>query len=79
VPDRNAHNYDGDFEAEIPLYRQAGAMMQHLVNASEQTTHLSPYAALFSSYVTLYEHGLFEIEDVTAVKAWVEDLLTLGI
>jgi hypothetical protein len=79
VPDRNAHNYDGDFEAEIPLYRQAGAMMQHLVNVSEQRIHVNPYAALFSSYVTLYEHGLLEIEDVTAVKAWVEDLLTLGI
>jgi hypothetical protein len=79
VPDRNAHNYDGDFEAEIPLYRQAGAMMQHLVNMGEQTTNSNPYEALFTSYVTLYEHGLLEIEDVTAVKAWVEDLLTLGI
>jgi hypothetical protein len=83
VPNRNAHNYLGDFEAEIPLYRQAGALMEHLVLMADKAKTMcatcSPHELLFKVYVELYEHEIVQIDDVNAVKAWIEDMQDLGI
>jgi len=79
VANRNAHNYLGDFEAEINLYRQAGALMDHIVAMAGREPDLEGHDALFKVYVELYEHGILEIEDVNAVKVWIQDLRGLGI
>jgi hypothetical protein len=79
VPSRNEHNYLGDFEAEISLYRQAGALMDHIVAMSEREQGLEKHDAMFKSYVELYEYGIVDIEDVNAAKAWIEDLMALGV
>lgn len=83
VPNRNAHNYLGDFEAEIPLYRQAGALMNHLVQMSDQAattcSGCDPHELLFKVYVELYENEIVQIEDVNAVKAWIDDMRALGL
>jgi len=79
VPSRNAHNYLGDFEAELGLYRQAGALMDHIVTTAGREPDLEKHDAIFKMYVELYEHGIVEIADVNAVKAWIEDLRGLGI
>lgn len=79
VPHRNPHNLEGDFEAEWPLYRQAGALIDHLTIKSQQLQGKHHHLALFSIYADLYEHGILEYEDVLATKAWIEDLLELGL
>jgi hypothetical protein len=79
VPHRNPHNLEGDFESEWPLYRQAGALIDHLTIKSQQLQGKHHHQALFSIYTDLYEHGILEYEDVLATKAWIEDLLELGL
>ena len=65
---RNKHDYLADFQAELPLYTQATAFVQHLRNNSKQ------YAGLTDVVVDAYEHGIVEGEDVALAFAWQNDL-----
>jgi hypothetical protein len=81
VPSRNEHNLEGDFDKELPLYRQGRALMEHLTNASSKALVLGsrPLEQLFNMYVDLYEHEILQVDDVVGIKAWIEDLLEIGV
>merc|ERR1719433_1244051 len=59
VEDRNLHNLDGDFTAELPLYTQARAMTEFLISRSaeflkQRGEHgADSHEALFDAYVQL--------------------------
>lgn len=63
---RNAHNYLADFDAEIPLYTQATALVQHLSNGK--------YEYVVDAYLDAYAHGILQENDVFLSMAWERDL-----
>ena len=63
---RNSHNYLADFDAEIPLYRQASAFVEHLKQAS--------YNGISEAVVDAYEHELLGEADVRLAAAWQIDM-----
>lgn len=80
VPERNAHSYLGDFNAEAPLYQRSGALIEWLgARASGSSMTGQTSRDLFETYVDLYEHGMIEEDDVTGMKTWIEDLQRFGI
>jgi len=59
VPNRNAHNLEGDFTAELPLYHQARALIDHLTEMPrEQLQGKQHHQVLFSIYADLYQQGI---------------------
>jgi hypothetical protein len=63
---RNSHNYLADFDAEIPLYRQTTALLEHL----KHTT----YGDITEAAIDAYEHGLLGAADVRLAAAWQTDV-----
>jgi len=73
---RNAHKLLGDFDAEIPLYQQAGALAEAL--AAWKPTSTSLPGRLEELYICMYEFGILELSDVQLAQAWIFDLLGVG-
>jgi hypothetical protein len=65
---RNSHNYLADFEAEIPLYTQSSAIVDHLVSKTGK------YSSLPEAMTEAYEYGLLGQADVGLAFAWQSDL-----
>ena len=73
---RNAHNYLADFNSELPLYQQAGALVDVLL-AWRPTASTMP-GRLEELYVMMYEMGIVGLDDVKLAQAWLHDLVRLG-
>ena len=73
---RNAHNYLADFNSELPLYQQAGALVDAL-RAWQPRTRTVP-GRVEELYVLMYEMGIVGADDVRLAQAWLSDLLKLG-
>ncbi len=69
---RNPHNYLADFESEIPLYKQSGALVSFLVSWKPQTATLA--SRIEELYVELYERAFIELPDVLLIQAWLTSL-----
>ena len=76
VQDRNAHSYMRDFMAERPLYAQAGELIRVLAETTNEELADAPLEVL---YTTLYEHGFIEEADLLLARAWMSDLVRLGV
>ncbi len=70
--DRNSHNYLRDFYSELPLYLLASQLVDRLSTHPPQSGPLQ--GVLLNTYVTLYEMGVLEEEDVQYIIAWINDL-----
>mmetsp|Transcript_12756 Transcript_12756/g.43182 ORF Transcript_12756/g.43182 Transcript_12756/m.43182 type:complete len:529 (-) Transcript_12756:167-1753(-) len=84
---RNPHTYLADFDAELPLYRQAGTLVDWLTDRwrppppGEDVPEGSPARALaLVEDVTIAAHelGLLALEDVELQQAWLQDLVDAG-
>ena len=73
---RNGHNLLGDFNSELPLYQQSGALVDALL-AWRPEARTVP-GRLEELYVFMYEIGIVELDDVALVQAWIADLLHIG-
>ena len=74
--ERNAHNYQGDFMSERPLYEKTEALVQVL---SEWKGRSDKFEERFVElFVELYERGFIEINDVTLSHKWIRTLKQLG-
>jgi len=73
---RNAHNYLADFNSELPLYQQAGALVDALL-AWRPATATMP-GRLEELYVLMYEMGIVGAADVRLAQAWLQDLVRVG-
>ena len=73
---RNAHNYLADFNSELPLYQQAGALVDALLQW-EPTSPTLP-GRLEELYIRMYEYGIVGRADVQLAQAWLDDLVALG-
>ena len=73
---RNAHNYLADFNSEIPLFQQTGALVDALMAWSPRTLTLP--GRFEELWVFLYELGILGARDVELAQAWLSDLVRLG-
>ncbi|KAG2438484.1 hypothetical protein HXX76_005037 [Chlamydomonas incerta] len=81
---RNAHKYLRDFQSELDLYLKTEGLIEVLngVTFPPEWRFASTDAQLagrvLALYITLYEHGLLEVEDVLMVHAFLRDLGAVG-
>ena len=69
---RNAHNYQEDYMSERPLYEKTEALITVL---SEWKSQSKKFEIRFVElFVTLYEHGFIEAEDVNVAHRWIQTL-----
>jgi len=73
---RNAHNYLADFNSEIPLYQQAGALVSALLEWQPRARSIP--GRLEELYILMYEMAILGHNDVLLVQAWISDMLRLG-
>jgi hypothetical protein len=73
---RNAHNYLADFNSELPLYQQAGALVDALLTWSPSSPSLP--GRIEELYVMMYEMAIIGIDDVRLAQAWLRDLIAVG-
>ncbi|CAN0100995.1 unnamed protein product [Ectocarpus fasciculatus] len=80
---RNPHNYLADFQAELPLYEQSGALVTFLDAHRRQSAAASEAGVglperIDALMVEMYEYGVLEEADVQLSQAWLEDLYSVG-
>ena len=72
VQERNPHNYESDFAAELPLYRKSKAFASLVVDKyvkKKNQNFLEDFPkSIEELWIDLYERGFVEIEDVRLVK-----------
>eukprot|EP00903_Cladosiphon_okamuranus_P008646 g8290.t1 len=79
---RNPHDYLGDFQAELPLYERAGALVDFLLRYTQEEGVSNSGGLTWSRIeglaVTMYEYGIVGEEDVMLAQAWLQDLRDAG-
>lgn len=69
---RNPHNHLGDFEAELPLYERADALVKFLLEYLKAETMSNAVGLTWSVMedlaVTMYEYGIVGEEDVALTQ-----------
>ncbi|CAN0393463.1 unnamed protein product, partial [Hapterophycus canaliculatus] len=80
---RNPHNYLADFQAELPLYEQSGALVSFLrdhrsQSAAARKAGVSLPERIDALMVEMYEYGILGEADVELSQAWIEDLFSVG-
>lgn len=73
---RNVHVLLGDFNSEVPLYQQSGALVDELLAWRPAAPSLP--GRLEELYIRMYELNIVGANDVALVQAWISDLLRLG-
>ncbi|XP_062599233.1 uncharacterized protein LOC134260708 [Saccostrea cucullata] len=82
--DRNVHNYEGDFKSEIPLYIQTSSFVSVLESWRKNITKVDDHKKrsledlMEDLYVTLYEWGFIEIDDVVNIQLWLKSINSVG-
>jgi len=76
--DRNAHQYLGDFKAELDLYLKAGKLLEYLSTWSpSRGVHATLPERMEELWIDLYERGYIELADVTAMQLWIRTLIEM--
>ncbi|CAN0555864.1 unnamed protein product, partial [Laminaria digitata] len=80
---RNPHNYLADFQAELPLYKFSGALVDYLENYRLETIEASTSDVdlpllVEELAVTMFEHGILGKTDVKLTQAWLMDMESIG-
>jgi len=82
VQDRNPHSYEGDFNAEIPLYTKSSFLVSYLTQNYVKDNSMGKSNSLIeileSLWVDMYERGIVEEGDVLNIQEWISDLLKIG-
>ena len=75
---RNVHDYLADYEAERPLYSQAGELVRYLRAWRPPGAASTLPECIEALYIDLFEVGIIEEGDVELVQRWLEDLAGRG-
>ena len=73
---RNQHRLIKDFDAEMPLYTQAEALLRFLNDWEPKQKSIA--GMMEEMYIEMYERGILEKKDVEFVQAWLQDLVSIG-
>ena len=73
---RNQHRLIKDFDAEMPLYTQAEALLKFLNEWKPERTDIP--GMMEDMYIEMYERGIVELKDVEFVQEWIRDLIQVG-
>ena len=73
---RNQHRLIKDFDAEMPLYTQAEALLRFLNDWEPKQKSIT--GMMEEMYIEMYERGILEKKDVEFVQAWLQDLVSIG-
>jgi len=73
---RNAHNYLGDVNAEIPFYERSGVLVDLLREWKSDMPTLSN--RMEELFIALYERGYIEEKDVSMIQSWLVILEEIG-
>ena len=73
---RNAHNYLGDVNAEIPLYERSGVLVDFLREWKSDMPTLSN--RMEELFIAFYERGYIEEKDVSMIQNWLVTLEEIG-
>lgn len=76
VQERNIHNLMKDFESEIPCYRDVYRV--RVIAEKTVSAGRSPGENVECIYRELIHHGLVPAEELTTLRAWLEDLDSLS-
>ena len=69
---RNAHNYQGDYMSERPLYEKTEALVKVVSSWKGRSRKFEErFVELF---IELYERDFIEVEDVRLAKKWIRTL-----
>jgi hypothetical protein len=74
---RNSHNNLADFNAEGPLYEQAGKLLEVLQQWDAPSCTSLP-CKLEQLYAELYSRNFLQLEDVHMVQDWIQALIDVG-
>lgn len=78
---RNQHNLLADFQAELGLYEQSGALLNFLSmrrTEYEGDGSRSLPQLIEALVVTMYEYDILQKEDILLTQAWLQDLSAAG-
>ena len=73
---RNQHRLIKDFDAEMPLYTQAEALLKFLNEWKPERKDIP--GMMEDMYIEMYERGIVELKDVEFVQKWIKDLIQVG-
>ena len=73
---RNQHRLIKDFDAEMPLYTQAEALLKFLNEWTPEKKDIP--GILEEMYIEMYERGIVELKDVEFMQMWIKDLELVG-
>ena len=73
---RNEHTYLGDFQAELPLYKKAGPLIDFLTKWDSSSNTLPD--RIQDLWIDLYEYGYIEMQDISLVQEWLGALIQVG-
>ncbi len=73
---RNAHNYQGDFMSEEPLYEKTEALVKVL---GEWKSYSNIFERrMIELFIELYERDFIGVKDVTLCQKWINSLKQIG-
>jgi hypothetical protein len=75
---RNAHSYIADLDAEHDLYFKTGRLIEHLSSWKPRSETYDVDDIFLQLYISLYEHGYVELQDVTMSELWINELRRSG-
>lgn len=73
---RSPHDYLADFTAEMDLYHKTAKLINHLDRWSSIKANFSD--RVIDLWVELFEHDYLGMEDVIAVREWLNVLISIG-
>jgi len=78
IQKRNPHNYLKDFESEIPVYLHSERVIDIVSETLGKTQTASLPEQLLEVYGALHEAEIVTDEELQLLRAWLEDLKTVG-
>ena len=76
--DRNPHSITGDFAAEQDLYLKTSALVNVVSGIHKMNNFTNVPTAVEEVFITMFERGFIEVEDVFHVQLWLEALIDVG-
>lgn len=73
---RSPHDYLADFAAESDLYHKTAKLLNHIDGWSSDNESF-PHRIL-DLWIELFEHDYLGLDDVEAVKQWLNSLISMG-
>ena len=78
VQDRNPHSKIADFEAELDLYMKSSELVKFITSQVGLNEYKNVPQAMESLWISLYQRGYIELEDIINLQKWLQTLCDIG-